>query len=138
MGIFDDVLGNTDLGSIMDMVKSNPDMMNAAKSMLDPGDSSVGGSAGIGDILEKLKSAGLADQVASWTGSGGNLSISADQLQAALGSDMLQQFAEKAGLDLDQAIAALAQILPGLIDKLTPDGNAPSGGMLGDLLGSLG
>ena len=44
------------------------------------------------------------------------------------------------GIDPAQLSGQLAQMLPGLIDKLTPNGALPEGGLgqSGDLMGMLG
>jgi uncharacterized protein YidB (DUF937 family) len=70
---------------------------------------------GVEGLLEKLKAGGLGDQVASWMGPGHNIPISADQLQAVLGNQHLQDMARSMGLPVDQALEGLAEHLPGLI-----------------------
>lgn len=67
----------------------------------------------------------------SWIGSGANQPISADQLSGALGADVLAKVAGPLGLDASQLSGQLAQVLPGLVDQLTPNGRAPAAG-LGD------
>ena len=75
----------------------------------------------------------------SWIGRGENLPISADQIASAFGSGPLADIASQLGIDPAQASGQLAQMLPGLIDKLTPNGAAPSGNALQDgLSGVLG
>jgi uncharacterized protein YidB (DUF937 family) len=138
MGLLDDLTKGGNLGSLADLVTQNPEILNAAKSLLDPKDGTVGGASGLEDLVGKLSSSGLGDQVASWLSSGANQSVSTEQLTAALDNDTLRQFADKAGIDAGQAGAALAKVLPGLIDQLSPGGNAPSGDALSSLLGKLG
>ena len=137
MGFLGELTKGGDLGAIGDMITSNPDLMKAAGSLLDSSDSSVGGANGLNDLLGQLSASGLGDQVSSWLSSGGNKSVSADQLSSVLNSDTLRQFAEKAGIDPNQASAALAQVLPGLVDKLSPNGETPSGDALSSLLKGL-
>jgi uncharacterized protein YidB (DUF937 family) len=55
-----------------------------------------GGSEGMAGMMEHLAANGCAEHVAAWT-SGGNMPISPDQLQSALGSDQAQQMASAAG-----------------------------------------
>ena len=57
-----------------------------------------------------------------------------------LGQDTLSELASKIGMDRDAAAGQLSQILPGIIDRLTPQGQAPQGGLgnAGDLMGMLG
>lgn len=70
---------------------------------------------GLDGLLGQLKAGGLGEQVASWMGPGHNLPISADQLQAALGNQHIQDIAKSMGLPLDKALEGLAEHLPGLV-----------------------
>ncbi len=93
---------------------------------------------GLGGLQARFQEAGLGGVIQSWIGSGQNLPISAEQLQAVLGSDTLRQLATQFGLDPDQLSGQLANILPGLVDGFTPHGQLPEGGVGGkDLLGIL-
>ena len=64
----------------------------------------------------------------SWVGTGQNLPISAEQIQNVLGSERVKQFAAKAGISPEVASSKLAELLPAVVDRLTPDGKAPEGG----------
>ena len=63
--------------------------------------------------------------VSQWVSTGPNPPISSDQIHQVLGSDQVKALAAKAGINPDTAGAAIAQILPGLVDKLTPNGSVP-------------
>ena len=95
---------------------------------------------GLGGLLEKFNQAGMGDMAKSWVGTGENAPISGDQLSNVLGSDMMGELAAKLGMSQGDAAGGLAQMLPGIIDKLTPQGQAPAGGLgnAGDLMGMLG
>lgn len=56
-----------------------------------------------------------------------------------LGVDTVDQIAAQWGVAPGEAADQLAQLLPGLIDSLTPEGHAPQGGFGGAdaLLGAL-
>ncbi|MBS7806554.1 YidB family protein [Variovorax sp. PCZ-1] len=102
--------------------------------------SNDGQQGGLGGLLEKFNQAGLGDVANSWVGKGENMPISADQLSQVLGSGAIGDIASKLGVGQGEAGGMLAQMLPGIIDKLTPDGQAPAGGLggAGDLMGMLG
>ena len=68
---------------------------------------------------------------------GSNLPISADQVKQALGPEKLDQLAQQTGLDTGTLASQLSNLLPGLVDKLTPDGNVPQGDALQENLGGL-
>ena len=95
---------------------------------------------GLGGLLEKFNQAGMGDAAKSWVGAGQNAPISGDQLGQVLGGDMMGDIAAKLGLSHGDAAGQLANVLPGLIDKLTPHGQVPAGGLgnSGDLMGMLG
>jgi uncharacterized protein YidB (DUF937 family) len=99
-----------------------------------------GDQGGLGGLVGKFEQAGLGNVVSSWIGSGQNLPISADQLQSVLGSDAVSSIAAKLGINPADAMGQLSTMLPGLVDKLTPNGQAPTGGLgnMGDLAGMLG
>ncbi len=127
-------LGN--IGGLLNMVTSNPQLMQAITGML----SNDGGQGGLGGLVAKFQQAGLGDVVGSWISSGQNQPVSGDQLTNVLGSDAMSGLAQKLGVSPDAAAGQLSNILPGLIDRLTPNGQAPAGGLgdSGDLMGMLG
>ena len=92
---------------------------------------------GLNGVLDKLKTSGLGDQVASWVGTGENQAVSADQITSALGSSQIAELAAKFGISPDVLSGQLAQHLPDVINKLTPHGEVPtdSGNMLTSVLG---
>jgi uncharacterized protein YidB (DUF937 family) len=77
---------------------------------------------GISGLLQQFHDKGLGSLVTSWVGTGQNLPISADQIQHVLGSEQVKELAAKAGISSDAASSHLAQLLPMLIDKITPNG----------------
>lgn len=124
------------LGGIVGMLASNPQLIQVVTGML----SNNGDHGGLGGLVGKFEQAGLGNVVSSWVGSGQNQPISADQLTKVLGSDALSGIAAKLGVDPSEAAGQLAQVLPGLVDHLTPAGQAPQAGLgdSSDLFGMLG
>lgn len=108
------------------------DMLEHAISLIN--NPATGGLAG---LVATFKSKGLGDVMSSWIGTGENKSISPDQIKQALGSDKIQQIATKVGLSKDAASQHLSELLPQIIDKLTPDGKLPEAGKLGEALSML-
>ena len=80
---------------------------------------------GLSGVVQQFHDKGLGSLVSSWVGTGQNLPISADQLQHVLGSEQVKELAAKAGVSPDVASSHLAQLLPMLIDRLTPNGQVP-------------
>lgn len=101
---------------------------------------------GLGGLIGAFEKSGLGGVAGSWVGKGENLPISAEQIETVLSSGMIADFANKMGIDPKMAAGTLAQVLPQVIDQLTPDGQVPQGGLGGlgglggvaDILGKLG
>jgi uncharacterized protein YidB (DUF937 family) len=77
---------------------------------------------GLPGLVQSFHDKGLGNLVSSWVGTGQNLPISAEQIQHVLGSEQVKQLAAKAGISPDVAGSSLAQLLPTLVDRLTPNG----------------
>ncbi len=92
---------------------------------------------GLEGLMAKFQQAGLGSLVASWVGKGQNQPASPQQITTALGEENLREAAEEAGTDTETAANGLAQVLPGLVDKLTPDGQPVGGDLLKNGLESL-
>jgi uncharacterized protein YidB (DUF937 family) len=78
-------------------------------------------NGGVSGLAEKFQSGGAGEIFASWVGTGDNKSIAAEKISAILGSSQVQQLAQKLGVDPNQASDLIANLLPQVIDKLTPD-----------------
>jgi uncharacterized protein YidB (DUF937 family) len=125
------------LGAVMGGGQQNANPMVAViGSMLSNG----GAQGGLGGLVEKFGQAGLGNVVGSWIGKGENMPISAEQITQVLGNDGIASIAQQLGLGNSDAAGQLSQMLPGIIDQLTPNGEAPAGGLgnAGDLMGMLG
>ena len=81
---------------------------------------------GLGGLLEKLQQSGHGEVTKSWIGSGQNQPISPGSLGSALGPSIIKALAEKTGVSEQEVTAQLSQLLPGLVDKLTPQGRLPT------------
>ncbi len=114
------------LDNVLGMVAGNNPLVKIVLGML--GNTQAGG--GLEGIVKQFQQGGLGDLVASWTGTGPNQAISPDQVHQVLGaSGHLDQVAQEAGISKEEAAGGLAQILPQLIDQLTPHGQVPQGGV---------
>lgn len=83
---------------------------------------------GVSGLIQTFHDRGLGGVVESWIGMGQNQPISAEQIQTVLGSDQVKNLAAKVGISPEEASSKLSEILPTLIDKLTPAGKVPEGG----------
>jgi uncharacterized protein YidB (DUF937 family) len=89
---------------------------------------------GLGGLLEKLQQGGLGNVTNSWIGSGQNQPVSPNQVGSALGPNIIKTLAQQSGLSEDELTKQLSQVLPGVVDKLTPNGRLPTLAELSQLI----
>jgi uncharacterized protein YidB (DUF937 family) len=83
---------------------------------------------GLSGLVNKFATAGAGAQANSWVGTGANQPINTSQLGSALGPDVLSQLSARTGLTQQQLVDQLAQVLPRLVNNLTPNGRLPTAG----------
>ncbi len=125
MGLLDEIGGL--LGSVAGGAGTGRagDLLSAAAGLLT--NPQTGGLAGLADLF---RSKGLGTVVDSWIGTGGNIPVSADQITKVLGDERLKAVAAQAGIPMEMIAPVLAQVLPTLVDKVTPNGTIPAGDLL--------
>jgi uncharacterized protein YidB (DUF937 family) len=97
-------------------------------------DEGLGGLlGGLGGLVDKLQKGGLGNLINSWVGPGQNQPVSPNQLGPALGPDIIKTLAQRSGLSEEELTRQLSQVLPGLVDKLTPNGRLPTLAELSEL-----
>jgi uncharacterized protein YidB (DUF937 family) len=89
-------------------------------------------TGGLEGIIRSFQQGGLGELVNSWVANGQNLPVSGEQIEHVLGGSALHDLAAQLGVSPQQASGSLADVLPQLIDRMTPNGEVPQGG---DLLG---
>jgi len=113
---------NSEAAGILEMIQNHP--------------------GGVNGLVQAFHDNGMGGLVNSWIGSGTNQSISPEQIQQVLGSGPVQALAAKLGVSPEQASSTLSQLLPTVMDKLTPNGQVPAHSNLLEmgesLLSSLG
>ncbi|MFD9677473.1 YidB family protein, partial [Streptomyces sp. NPDC059981] len=93
------------------------------------GQGAGGGNNPLGGLLDMLTKSGLADQAQSWLGTGDNKAVSGPEIAQALPDEALRKAAEQAGVSPEHAAEQIAQALPAAVDKLSPEGQLPSGSL---------
>ena len=115
MGLFDNLLGSLipgienghpALAPILEIVRNHP--------------------GGIDGLAQQFEQGGLGGVAQSWIGGGQNQPVSADQIQSVLGDGMVSQLAGKMGISPEEASGHLAELLPGIVNHLTPNGAVPA------------
>lgn len=131
MGLLDDVLGMAGMGN----TAQSPQHAGTLSMIMDFINSpQVGGIAGLQKMFEEK---GLGSVVSSWIGTGENQSISPDVLHNVLQGGALQNLAAKSGIDPAQLSGMFSQLLPHVVDKLTPNGQVPDSGALAQMMKGL-
>jgi uncharacterized protein YidB (DUF937 family) len=123
MGLFDKVVSI--IGDNISGSTESKGLLQQAINLIE--NPEVGGLSG---LIEKFQNGGLGDVASSWVGKGDNLPVSGEQIRTVLGDDTIRGIAEKLGLSGVDASSSLAKLLPHVIDKLTPEGTVPEGGLL--------
>lgn len=118
MGLLDGMLGQ--LGGLFGGGARQKNLVNSVLQMLSGPE--AGGLAG---IVKGFESSGLSQLVQSWVSTGANLPATGQQIEQGLGVEKIKTLAQSVGLTPDVVKAKLADVLPQLIDKLTPDGVIP-------------
>lgn len=138
MSLLGSVIGAALGGGSQNGGGGNGALLNVVIGMLGQGGggAGAGGLGGLGGLVSKMSQAGLGDVVGSWVGTGQNMPVQPDQLGNALGEDTISSMAGQLGMNNNDLLGQLAQMLPQVVDKLTPQGQVPQGD-LSSILGSL-
>ena len=83
------------------------------------------GTGGLGDLLAQFQRAGFGQQADSWVSRGQNQPLPANALEQVFGRGALAEIARHAGLSEADASRGLSQLLPEVVDRVTPDGREP-------------
>ncbi|NNM72198.1 YidB family protein [Enterovirga aerilata] len=81
--------------------------------------------SGLNEIRERFAQAGQRDTVESWLGTGPNREIAPNELEQAIGPDVLQTLSQRTGLSREELLDRLTRELPNAVDRYTPDGRLP-------------
>jgi uncharacterized protein YidB (DUF937 family) len=87
---------------------------------------------GLGDLIQAFQRNGMGEKMDSWIGTGQNQPISVSEIERAMGIDSIGAIAKQAGVQPQEAASGMAAVLPELINRLTPQGQVPQGGV-GDI-----
>jgi uncharacterized protein YidB (DUF937 family) len=67
----------------------------------------------------------MADQAASWVSTQSNAPLQPQDVLKVVSEDEMDEMAQKLGVPRDQVAQGLSQILPQVIDKVSPEGAVP-------------
>jgi len=133
MGLLDGMLGNV-LGGMMgggqQGAQGQSPLIAIALQMLQQ-------NGGLQGMLGKMQQAGFGEQAQSWVGTGQNMPISPDALTQIFGQGQLGRIAEQLGMPQQDVAGGLAQMLPGVVDQMTPQGQIPDNDLVAETLALL-
>ena len=124
--------GSGNAGGLGDLLKGGLGGILAGGAAGGAAGSILGG--GLNDLLKQLQEGGQKDTADSWVGKGPNKDIAPNDLGSALGADQINTMMQSSGLSRQELLEGLSQVLPGMVDQLTPDGRMPSADELRRLL----
>jgi uncharacterized protein YidB (DUF937 family) len=164
MGLLDSVLGGM-MGGGQQGQGANPLMQMALQMLMSKAGGSAGGAGGaggglggmlggmmgggqsnvsapnmggLGGILDAFQKGGLGHIADSWVSQGDNMPVTGDQVSQVFGKDKISEMASQLGMSHSDVSGGLAQILPQLVNHVTPNGQVPQDhNMLQDALSGL-
>ena len=87
--------------------------------------SSAPNMGGLGGILDAFQKGGLGHIADSWVSQGDNMPVTGDQVSQVFGKDKISEMASQLGMSHAEVSGGLADILPQLVNHVTPDGQVP-------------
>jgi uncharacterized protein YidB (DUF937 family) len=94
-------------------------------------------NGGLQKLLSRFQEQGQGETAQSWVGTGANEPVDAAAVREAMDDDELDRIATQLGVSHDEAAAAVAQVLPDVVDQVTPGGNVPDDAELDEKFGRL-
>ena len=81
---------------------------------------------GLSELNERFRQNGHGETVDSWVGTGPNRSVAPNDLEQAIGPDVLDDLTRQTGLSRDEILSRLSRELPQAVDQYTPHGRLPT------------
>ena len=110
---------------LLDVLKNQLDG-NQQQRVLSVVSGLIANNGGLSGLISRFTQNGLGQHVQSWVGKGENIPITGEHVRQVFGADQIQQVAQQLGTDPTQSSNMIAEVLPGLVDKATPQGEVVS------------
>ena len=83
-------------------------------------------SGGLGELVQRFQQNGHGEVAESWVGTGPNKQVEPEQLERAIGPDVLANLSQQTGLSRQELLSRLSRYLPDAVDQYTPVGRLPA------------
>ena len=124
MGLLDGLLGQV-MGGMMGGGQQSPAGAQTQNPLLQIALQMLQQNGGLSGVLAKMQQAGYGQQAQSWIGTGQNIPIDPGALSQIFGRGQLGQIAQQLGVSQEEASGGLAEMLPQVMDQMTPQGQIP-------------
>ena len=94
-------------------------------------------NGGLQKVISGLQAQGKQAQAESWISTGENQAVSGADLESAMGQEEIARIAAKLGLSEEETADALAEVLPRVVDTVSPQGELPAENELDDLFAQV-
>lgn len=84
--------------------------------------------AGSASSPTRFRQAGQGDKVDSWVQQGPNRDVAPNDLEQALGPQVIDAITRRTGLSREDLLDRLSQVLPEAVDRFTPNGRIDRAG----------
>ena len=82
-------------------------------------------NGGIGGVLQRFQQKGYSQQAASWVSTGPNETLEPQAVTDVVGMEELSRLSQQLGVSHEEVSSGMAQILPEVVNHLTPQGSVP-------------
>jgi uncharacterized protein YidB (DUF937 family) len=82
-------------------------------------------NGGVKEVLRRFEQKGFGPQANSWMSTGPNSPLKAEELDEVIGGEELSRLSRQLGVPEREVALGFADILPEMVDQLTPEGDVP-------------
>jgi uncharacterized protein YidB (DUF937 family) len=82
-------------------------------------------NGGVGAVLDRFRSKGLGHKAQSWVSTGANEGFGEGEIDDVIGRDELSRLAQRLGVSEQEVSQGFAEIVPEMVDQLSPEGQLP-------------